>query len=268
MLSDSPELHVKLEDGIATLTLNRPERLNALGLTITDQLLKALEDLEAHGQARVLILTGAGERAFCTGADLKERAAMDAAGRWAHNRALNDCANRLAGMQIPTIAAVNGLALGGGCEITLACDFRIAAEHALFALPEVSLGIIPGAGGTQRLARLIGSSHAKELIFTARRINADLALAWGLVSQVVPYAQLMHSVYDFASTMAQQSPLALAYAKAAIDIGLESSLAQGLRYETAAIRACLSSEDYQIGLQAFAAKEKPVFPALGAGRIA
>lgn len=265
MSSDSAQLHVTLEDGIATLIMNRPERLNALGIALTEQLLKALQDIEA--QARVLILTGMGERAFCTGADLKERAAMDAAGRWAHNRALNDCANRLAGMQIPTIAAVNGLALGGGCEIILACDFRIAAEHAQFGLPELSLGIIPGAGGTQRLARIIGPSHAKELIFTAGRIDADTALAWGLVSQVVPYAQLMHSVRDFASSMAQQSPLALAYAKAAIDIGLESSLEQGLRYEAAAIRACLSSEDYQIGLRAFAAKEKPIFPALDIPRI-
>ncbi len=261
MSSDNnSQLLIRLEAGIATLTLNRPERMNALGVAIVEQLLQALEVIEADPGVRVLILTSAGERAFCTGADLKERAAMDADARWAHNRALNMCADRLAGLQIPSIAAVNGLALGGGCEISLACDFRIAAEHAVFALPEVGLGIIPGAGGTQRLPRLIGPVRAKELIFTARRIGADQALEWGLVSQVVPQQQLIQAACDFASSMAQHSPLALDYAKAAIDVGLEIPLEQGLRYETAAIRACLSAEDYQIGLAAFAAKQKPVFP--------
>jgi enoyl-CoA hydratase len=261
------QITVEITDAVATLVLNRPERLNALGGQIVAELLAALDTVEANGEVRALILTGAGERAFCSGADLKERAALDAAGRWAHNRSLNEFANRLARLQIPTIAALNGLAFGGGCEISLACDFRIAAEHVQIALPEVGLGIIPGAGGTQRLPRLIGPTRAKELIFTARRIDSATALAWGLVSAIVPAEGLLATAQEFAAQMVRQSPLAIAYAKAAIDVAMESSLEQGLRYETAATRTVLASEDYQIGLEAFARKETPVFPSLKARRI-
>lgn len=267
MTGQYEQLLLAVADGVATVTLNRPERLNAMSAHMVEELRAALDAIEANGAVRALILTGAGPRAFCTGADLKERAAMDGAGRWDHNRAINDCAAQLARLQIPTIAAVNGMALGGGCEIILACDFRLAAEHAVFGLPEVGLGIIPGAGGTQRLPRLIGPTRAKELIFTARRIDAATALAWGLVSQLAPADQLLAAAGALAAQIARQSPLALAYAKAAIDVGLDSSLEQGLRYETAAIRATLASEDYQIGLAAFAAKEPPAFPPLAARRI-
>jgi enoyl-CoA hydratase/carnithine racemase len=260
------QLTLVVADAVATITLSRPERLNSLGALLTAELRVALEAVEA-GSARALILTGAGERAFCTGADLKERAALDDAGRWAHNRAINDCANLLARLPIPTIAAINGLALGGGCEITLACDFRLAARHAEIALPEVGLGIIPGSGGTQRLPRLIGPTRAKELIFTGRRISAALALEWGLVSQVTAPEELLPAARALAADIARRSPLAVAYAKAAIDVGIESSIEQGLRYETAAIRAALSSSDYQIGLAAFAAKQEPSFPPLPARRI-
>lgn len=261
------QLTLTIEAGIATITLRRSERLNALGVRLTAELLAALEAVEESGAARALILTGAGPRAFCTGADLKERAALDAAGRWAHNRAINDCANRLARMPIPTIAAINGLALGGGCEITLACDFRLAADHAEIALPEVGLGIIPGSGGTQRLPRLIGPTRAKELIFTGRRIAAAQALEWGLLSQVTPADELLPAARALAGEIARRSPLAVAYAKAAIDVGVESSIEQGLRYETAAIRAALASEDYRVGLAAFAAKQEPEFPPLPGGRM-
>jgi enoyl-CoA hydratase/carnithine racemase len=260
------QLTISVEDEIATITLSRPERLNALGARLTAELRTALEVVES-GTARALILTGAGARAFCTGADLRERAALDDTGRWAHNRALNDCANHIARLPIPTIAAINGLALGGGCEITLACDFRLAARHAEIALPEVGLGIIPGAGGTQRLPRLIGPTRAKELIFTGRRISAELALEWGLVSQVLAAEGLLPAARELAAAIARCSPLAVAYAKAAIDVGIESSIEQGLRYETAAIRAALASVDYQIGLAAFATKDEPVFPPLPARRI-
>jgi enoyl-CoA hydratase len=260
------QLRLSVADGVATLTLSRPERLNALGAQLVEELRAALDTVEAGG-ARALILTGAGERAFCAGADLKERAALDAAGRWAHNRAVNDCNSQLARLQIPTIAALNGVALGGGLELALACDFRLAAEHAALGLPEVGLGIIPGAGGTQRLPRLIGPARAKELILTGQRISAAQALAWGLVSQVTAAAELLPAAEALAATIVRNSPLALAYAKAAIDVGLECSLEQGLRYETAAIRATLASEDYRIGLAAFGAKEQPEFPPLGARRI-
>jgi enoyl-CoA hydratase/carnithine racemase len=267
-MSDGYEqLRLSVADGVATLTLSRPERLNAIGARLAEELRAALDALETGGAARALIITGAGERAFCTGADLKERAAMDAAARWAHNRALYDCNAQLARLQIPTIAALNGLALGGGLELALACDFRLAAEHALLGLPEVGLGIIPGAGGTQRLPRLIGPARAKELIFTGRRISAETALAWGLVGQVTPAAGLLPAAAALAAEIARRSPLAVALAKAAVDVGLEGSLEQGLRYETAAFRAALASDDYRIGLEAFAAKEEPGFPPLQGRRI-
>jgi len=261
------QIEVSVEGGVATVTLNRPDRYNALGSRIVDELGEALEALEGSGEARVLILTGAGERAFCSGVDLKERARMDADERWAHNRALSAFAERLARLQAPTIAALNGLAFGGGLEITLACDFRIAVESATFALPEVGIGIVPGAGGTQRLPRLVGPTRAKELILTGRRIDAGTALKMGLVSKVVPPGSLMEEARSLAEEISANSPLAVAYAKAAVDLASETSIEQGLRYETAAIRATLASEDYRIGLAAFAGKRKPEFPPLSARRV-
>lgn len=261
------EIEASVEEGVATLTLNRPERYNALGARIVDELGAALDGIEGSGEARVLILTGAGDKAFCSGVDLKERAAMDADERWAHNRGLNAFAERLARLQVPTIAALNGLAFGGGLEVTLACDFRIAVEGARFSLPEVGLGIVPGAGGTQRLPRLVGPTRAKELILTARRIDAETALEIGLVSKVVSAGSLMEEARVLAREIAANSPFALAYAKAAVDAASETSLEQGLRYETAAIRATLASEDYRIGLAAFAEKRVPEFPPLTARRV-
>ena len=180
---------------------------------------------------------------------------------------MNAFAERLARLHAPTIAALNGLAFGGGLEITLACDFRIAAEGARFALPEVGLGIVPGAGGTQRLPRLVGPTRAKELILTGRRIGAEAALEMGLVSKVVPAGSLMEEARALAEEIAANSLLALAYAKAAVDLASETSIEQGLRYETAAIRATLASEDYAIGLAAFAEKRAPEFPPLTARRV-
>ena len=255
------------EAGIATVTLNRPDRHNALGSRMVDELGGALDELEGSGDVRVMILTGAGDKAFCSGVDLKERAEMDADGRWAHNRALGAFAERLARLQVPTIAALNGLAFGGGLEITLACDFRIAAEGARFALPEVGIGIVPGAGGTQRLPRLVGVTKAKELILTGRRVDARAALEMGLVNQVVPSGSLMQEAAALAREITANSPLALAYAKAAINLASETTIEQGLRYETAAIRTTLSSEDYKIGLAAFAQKQTPRFPPLTTRRV-
>ena len=261
------QIGVSSQGGVATVTLSRPERYNALGVRIIGELKEALEEIEGSGEVQAIILTGAGEKAFCSGADLKERAGMDADERWAHNRSMVDLANRLARLQVPTIAALNGLAFGGGLEISLACDFRLAARGARFALPEVGLGIVPGAGGTQRLPRLVGPTRAKELILTGRRIDAERALEIGLVSEVVPPENLMQAARTLADEIAANSPLALAYAKAAVDLASETTIEQGLRYETAAIRATLASEDYRIGLRAFAEKEPPQFPPLAARRV-
>src|SRR5215203_745697 len=261
------QIIVTVEAGIAEVTLNRPDRYNALGSRMVGELGEALEEIEGSEEVRAMILTGAGDRAFCSGVDLKERAEMDADGRWSHNRALGAFAGRLARLQVPTIAALNGLAFGGGLEIALACDFRIAAEGARFAIPEVGIGIMPGAGGTQRLPRLIGPTKAKELILTGRRVDARAALEMGLVSQVVPSDSLMEESATLAREITANSPLALAYAKAAIDLASETTIEQGLRYETAAIRTTLSSEDYKIGLAAFAQKRTPKFPPLTARRV-
>src|SRR5215212_6687989 len=261
------QIMVTAEAGIAEVTLNRPDRYNALGSRIVGELDEALEEIEGSGEVRVMVLTGAGDKAFCPGVDLKERAEMDADGRWSHNRALGAFAERLARLQVPTIAALNGLAFGGGLEIALACDFRLAAEGARFALPEVGIGIVPGAGGTQRLPRLIGVTRAKELILTGRRISTKDALDIGLVSKAVSRSSLMEEARSLAQEIAANSPLALAYAKAAVDLASETTIEQGLRYETAAIRATLTSEDYKIGLAAFAEKRTPAFPPLTSRRI-
>lgn len=261
------QIQVGTESGVATVTLNRPDRYNALGSLIVQELTGALEDIEGSGEIRVLVLTGAGDKAFCSGVDLKERAEMDADERWSHNRALNAFAERLSRLQIPTIAALNGLAFGGGLEISLACDFRIATEDATFALPEVGIGIVPGAGGTQRLPRLVGPAKAKEMILTGRRVNAEAALEMGLIGKVVPAGSLPEEAKELAGELASNSPLALAYAKAAVDLASETTLEQGLRYETAAARTTLASEDYKIGLAAFAEKQKPEFPPLTTRRI-
>ncbi|QIN77793.1 3-hydroxybutyryl-CoA dehydratase [Rubrobacter marinus] len=264
---DWEQIGVSSEGGVATVTLNRPERYNALGVRIVGEVREALEEIEGSGEVRAMILTGAGDKAFCSGADLKERAGMDDDERWAHNRSMVALAEGLARLQAPTIAALNGLAFGGGLEIALACDFRIAARGARFALPEVGLGIVPGAGGTQRLPRLVGPTHAKELILTGRRIDAERALEMGLVGEVVPAEGLMEAARSLAGEIAANSPLALAYAKAAVDLASETAIEQGLRYETAAIRATLASEDYRIGLAAFAEKKQPEFPPLSARRV-
>lgn len=261
------QLQVVVQDGIATVTLDRPDRYNALGARIVDELKVALDEIEKDAEARAMILTGAGERAFCSGVDLKERREMDPDSRWAHNRELNDFVQRLSRTQLPTVAAMNGLALGGGFEVTLACDFRIAAEHAEFALPEVGIGIIPGAGGTQRLPRLIGPARAKELILTARRIDARTALEMGILSKVVSKDALADEARSLAEEAAKNSPLAVAYAKAAIEVATETPIEQGLRFETAAIRTTLASEDYEIGLSAFAEKRAPEFPPLTSRRV-
>ena len=261
------QIIVTVEAGIAEVTLNRPDRYNALGSRMVGELGEAVEEIEGSGEVRAMILTGAGDKAFCSGVDLKERAEMDADRRWSHNRTLGAFAERLARLQVPTIAALNGLAFGGGLEIALACDFRLTAEGASFALPEVGIGIVPGAGGTQRLPRLIGVMRAKELILTGRRISTEDALDMGLVSKVVPRSSLMEEARSLAQEIAANSPLALAYAKAAVDLASETTIEQGLRYETAAIRATLSSEDYKIGLAAFAEKRTPEFPPLTSRRM-
>jgi enoyl-CoA hydratase/carnithine racemase len=253
------EVEWERKEGISIITLNRPEVYNALKMSTLKELMKIVEEL-AHSKAtRVVIITGAGEKAFCSGADLKERRTFteDQVRRYIHM--IRETFTAIERLPRPVIAAVNGVALGGGMELALACDLRVADERAIFGLTETSLGIIPGAGGTQRLPRIVGKTKAKELIFTARRIDAAEAEKIGLVNQVVPKGKLMEAALDMAAMINENAPLALAQAKFAIDYGLEVDLSTGLALETKAYEALIPTKDRIEGLNAFKEKRKPIY---------
>ncbi|MEB3298715.1 MAG: enoyl-CoA hydratase-related protein [Candidatus Sericytochromatia bacterium] len=244
---------------VATLTLDRPEAAHALSFPMLLQLRAELEALRLERELRVLVLTGAGTKAFCAGADLKERAGMtqDQVRRFiVEIRGLMD---DVAGMPCPVIAALNGLALGGGTELALAADLRVAADHAVMGLTETGLGIIPGAGGTQRLPRLVGLARAKELVFTARRVQMDEALSLGLVQKVVPGAELARAVSDLASSIAANAPRAIEMAKWSMDRGYETDLRTGLELESRAYDTIIPTQDRLEGLAAFREKRPPVY---------
>ncbi|MEB3205346.1 MAG: enoyl-CoA hydratase-related protein [Candidatus Sericytochromatia bacterium] len=247
------------EDHVATLTLDRPEAANALCFPMLLHLRAELEALRHDRDLRVLVVTGAGSKAFCAGADLKERAGMspDQVRRFlVEIRGLMD---DVAAMPCPVVAALNGLALGGGTELALAADIRIAADHALMGLTETGLGIIPGAGGTQRLPRLIGLPRAKEMIFTARRVAMDEALAIGLVQQVVPAAELAAAVAAMVARIAANAPRAVEMAKWAMDRGADTDMRTGLELEERAYATIIPTRDRLEGLAAFREKRPPVY---------
>jgi methylglutaconyl-CoA hydratase len=248
---------VERDGRIAWLTLNRPEAANALSCALVADLRTALAALTQDPP--VLVVTGAGEKAFCAGADLKERRAMTLDETRAFLVDLNAMVDALAAYPQPVVAALGGAAYGGGLELALACDVRLAAEGIELGLPEVRLGIIPGAGGTQRLARTCGLAVAKELILTGRRIDAARARAIGLVSAVVPAAELRAEAQRWATELATAGPLAVAQAKRAIDGGWGQPLGAGLALERACYEVVLASEDRNEGLRAFAEKRKPAF---------
>ena len=243
-------------DGIFTLTLRRPEALNALSTELCREVLAALSRVGRDPGARVLILTGEG-RAFSAGADLKERegAAPDAI--WWHNRSIFQIPLELERLAVPVIAAINGFALGGGCEVALGCDLRWAAGTAEFGCPEVTRGIIPAAGGTQRLSRLIGPARAMRLILTGQRISAGEAHRLGLVDAVVAAGDLMHAVGGLAKTIAANAPLAVRAAKRAIRYGLRNSLEAGLELEGHLQQMLYASADCQEGIVAFRERRPP-----------
>ena len=252
-------LSVEEKGPITVLTLNRPERMNALDFSTLLYLQAAVAKLAGDDETRVVIITGAGERAFSAGADLKERETMTPEQVRLYIRTIRDTFSAIAALPQPVIAAVNGIALGGGTELCLACDIRIAAENAEFGLTETSLGIIPGAGGTQRLPRIIGRARAKEMILTARRITAAQAEAWGLVNRVVARDQLWPEAMIVAEQIAENAPLAVRQAKYAIDAGAEVDLYTGLGIETRAYDVLIPTEDRREGLAAFREKRKPVY---------
>ncbi len=249
---------VEHSERVAILTFNRPEVLNALNTEVITESLTAVEALSRDDRVGVVVLTGAG-KAFVAGADIAEmrdKTADEAASYAALGHRLM---NNLQEMPLPVIAAVNGFALGGGLELALACDIRVAADTAQFGLPETGLGVIPGWGATQRAARLIGPEHTKDLIFTAERISAQRACEIGLVSRVVPRAGLMPCVMDRARKISANGPAAIARAKRIINEGIDKTLADGCADEIDAFASCFTTSDQKEGMSAFVEKRKPAF---------
>jgi enoyl-CoA hydratase len=246
------------ENGVAVLTIDRQDKLNALNPQVVEEVGQALLELESEGP-RAVIVTGAGERAFVAGADISAMSSMSAmeAKRFAE---LGHAAMALLDRSpVPTIAAVNGFALGGGCEIALACDIRVASENALFGFPEVGLGILPGMGGTQRAPRLLGPAVAKELIFTGRRIDANEAHRIGLVNRVVEVGEALPAAKEIAAEISANGPLAVRHAKAAANRAHDVDLISGLEYEADQFALLFSTEDAKEGMGAFVEKRKAAF---------
>jgi len=243
---------------VATLVVNRADKRNALNATVRAEMLDALDDLRADDEVRVVLFTGAGDKAFVAGADIQEfveRTPLEQRRAMAGPRIFEEVAN----FPRPTIAVINGLALGGGCELALACDFRIASDTARLGQPEINLGLIPGGGGTQRLPRLVGSGQAMRLVLTGDLIDAADAQRMGLVEIVVAAGELRSGALEIARRIAAKSPLALQMAKAAVRAAAETPLSAGLAYETELFLACFTSEDKQEGISAFFAKRPPEF---------
>ncbi len=242
---------------VAVVTLSRPEALNAISGQVADELAGALLAAAADPDAWVVLLDADGQKAFCVGADLKERNQLDDAG-WLRNRILmRGMFDSLRALPQPTIASVFGFALGGGFELALSCDLIVASEDAVFGLPETRVGIVPGGGGTQLLARRIGLARAKEMVFTGRRIFAEEALSWGLANRVVPRDQLAADTMALARDVCSNSPVGVREAKAAMDRGLEVPMQQGIELEDLAWRRAVASDDRREGIAAFNEKRDP-----------
>lgn len=250
---------VERGDGIATVTLNRPEAFNAFNTDQLNRLLETLRGLRDDHTVRCVILTGAGEKAFAAGADIKEMVDKSPEEGLAFGRLGHRVLNTLEDLAQPTIAAINGFAIGGGSEIALACDIRLAAENAVFGQPEVTLGIPPGWGATQRLPRLIGPGLAAELILTGRRVNADEAHRIGLVNALYPADQLMPEARKLAGQIAANSPRALAAAKQALRLAFNGNTAAGLAEEAELFGRGFGTDDQREGMRAFIEKRPPSF---------
>jgi enoyl-CoA hydratase/carnithine racemase len=246
-----------LGDHVFEIRLERPERMNALGVATVTALRQAVADASAQ-RARVLLIRGSG-RAFCAGADLKERKAMDLDARLAHNASINAAVDAIAGARCVTIAVLNGLALGGGLEMALACDLRIAASGISVGLTESRVGAFPGAGGSQRLPRVVGASRALQMMLSGEPVSSDYALGIGLVNEVVAPGELVGRAHALARLLGQRSAPALATIKRLVYQGIELPLADALGLERAALPAILGSADYAEGLAAFEEKRAPRF---------
>jgi methylglutaconyl-CoA hydratase len=254
-----PDIVVEQRGTTVWITLNRPDVRNALSLDVNLKLQEITTDFDQDDGVRAIVLTGAGDKAFCAGADLKERRGVPAAEAGVYINAISAAISDVADLRKPTICAMNGSAYGGGLELALACDFRIIVDDAEVGLTEVKLGIMPGAGGTQRLPRLIGEARAKEMILLGRRVNAARALEIGLVHQVVPRAGLKAAVEALLGELATCAPLSVQLAKSAIERGYGKPMADGLNIERECYDVTLYSEDRDEGLAAFAAGRPPKY---------
>ena len=246
-------------DGVATLTLNRPEALNAFNTEQLRLLEQMLAEVAADPAIRAVVLTGAGDRAFAAGADIREMAALSPEGGLAFGRLGHAVTRAVEALPQPVVAAVNGFALGGGCELAIACDIRIASENAVFAQPEVSLGIPPGWGGSQRLPRLVGPGMAAEMILTGRRVAAAEALRIGLVNRVVPLPDLMPAAAELAATIAANGPVAVRAAKRLMALAFDGDPVVGLETECAVFGSVFGTPEQREGMGAFVEKRKPSF---------
>lgn len=245
----------EVEGQIGIITINRPKALNALNSTVLEELDQTLNAVDLEN-IRCLILTGAGEKSFVAGADIGEMSTLTKAEGEAFGKKGNDVFRKLETFPIPVIAAVNGFALGGGCEISMSCDIRICSENAVFGQPEVGLGITPGFGGTQRLARIVGTGKAKEMIYGARNIKAEEAYRIGLVNNVYPAEELMPAAKKLASTIARNAPIAVRNCKRAINEGIQVDMDQAIVIEEKLFGSCFETCDQKEGMNAFLEKRK------------
>jgi len=252
-------LLLERDGAVAILTINRPQVLNALNSQTVDELRRAILDLKQDESVRVVVLTGAGEKAFVAGADINELAVQTPTSAREHALAGQHVFDLVENMGKPVIAAINGYALGGGCELAMACTLRVAADTAKVGQPEISLGLIPGYAGTQRLPRLVGKGRAMELILTGTPIGADDALRIGLVNRVVPAAELMASARALAQQLARSAPMAMRYIINAVNKGLEMPFAEASQYEATLFGLVASTDDMREGTAAFLQKRKPEF---------
>lgn len=249
------------ENGLWILTINRPDSLNALNSMVLNEMAEALRQISELGyeDARALVITGAGSKAFVAGADIKEMSDLQSEQAEAFAQRGQSIFHELTLLKIPVIAAVNGFALGGGCELALGCDFIYAAEEAKFGLPEVTLGLIPGFGGTVRLTRAVGQRRARELTYTGNMITAQEAHAMGLVNKVFPAAELMAGVLKTVQTITARAPIAVGFAKASINQGWDMDVEEAQKNEARFFGDLFTSEDVREGTKAFIEKRKPVF---------
>jgi enoyl-CoA hydratase len=248
---------VKIEDGVGVITLNRPKALNALNSELLAELIGVLEDWDRGTEVRCIVLTGS-ERAFAAGADIREMSTQSYMDMYKANFFAN-ANDRISAIRKPVIAAVAGYALGGGCELAMLCDFIIAADTAKFGQPEINLGVMPGIGGTQRLTRLVGKSKAMEMCLTGRNMDAAEAERAGLVSRVVPAADLLTEAMKAAKTIAEKSVPVVMMAKETVNVAYETTLHEGVRFERRVFHSMFATEDQKEGMAAFSEKRKPAF---------